>query len=69
MTVSEATVVRYRVEAFLLRHKIAPTTFGRLVASDNRLVADMRAGRRLRPATKGAVLGFMLGYERGLKSK
>jgi hypothetical protein len=51
------------VETFLLRHRMAPTLFGRHAAQDPRLVSDMRAGRAPRAPLDQRVRGFMDGYE------
>ena len=49
---------------FLVRHpSMARTTFGRLAASDARLVEEMRRGREVRPATAAKVRAFMAGRE------
>ena len=45
---------------------MAPTTFGRRVARDPRLVLDMRNGRCLRPAMALRAEAFMAAYERQL---
>lgn len=51
------------IEAFLHRHAMTATTFGRVAARDPRLVADLRAGRDPRPPLDQRVRGFMEGYE------
>ena len=53
------------IEGFLRRTGIAPTTFGRLVAADPRLVFDMRLGREPRPALRSRVEHFMNTYNEG----
>ncbi len=47
------------IERFLQRTGIAPTQFGRLAASDPRLVFDLRNGREPRPALRQRVEHFM----------
>lgn len=39
-----------RIESHLLRHKLAPSRFGRGLCNDPRLVFDLRNGRQLRRA-------------------
>lgn len=51
------------VEAFLTRHAMSATQFGREAAQDPRLVADMREGREPRPPLDQRVRGFMAGFE------
>lgn len=49
------------------RHGIAPSLFGRHAANDPRLIADMEAGRRLRPETKERVREFIADLANGLQ--
>ena len=52
-----------KVEKFLRRHRMAPTTFGRLAARDPRFVLDLRMGREPRDRTEQRIRGFMAGFE------
>ncbi|MDP3674348.1 MAG: hypothetical protein Q8R44_04530 [Novosphingobium sp.] len=47
------------IERFLRSTGLAPTTFGRLAASDPRLVFDMRNGREPRESLRSRVEHFM----------
>ncbi|MGC1469234.1 MAG: hypothetical protein WA793_07615 [Sphingorhabdus sp.] len=58
--------INRKIERFLRRHDMAPTTFGRRVARDPRLVLDMRNGRCLRPAMVLKAEAFMAAFERHL---
>mgnify|MGYP006328245189 FL=1 len=58
--------INRKIERFLRQHDMAPTTFGRRVARDPRLVLDMRNGRCLRPAMVLKVEAFMAAFERHL---
>jgi hypothetical protein len=58
--------INLKIERFLRRYGVAPTTFGRRVARDPRLVHDMRRGRCLRPAMAARAEAFMADYEREL---
>ena len=51
-----------KIEIFLRRYRMAPTTFGRLAAQDPRFVLDLRNGRRPRTETEGRVEHFMNNY-------
>jgi hypothetical protein len=51
------------VEAFLQRHRMSPSRFGRHAAQDPRLVADLRGGRAPRPALDQRLRGFMDGFD------
>ena len=51
-----------KVERFLGRTGLAPTTFGRLAVSDPRLVFDLRNGREPREAMRSRVEHFMNTY-------
>ena len=48
-----------QIEAHLERTRVAPSTFGRLAAGDPRLVADLRAGRQLREATRSRIMHYL----------
>lgn len=58
--------INRKIERFLRQHDVAPTTFGRRVARDPRLVLDMRNGRCLRPAMVLKAEAFMAAFERHL---
>ncbi len=58
--------INRKIERFLRQHDMAPTTFGRRVARDPRLVLDMRNGRCLRPAMVLRAEAFMAAFERHL---
>ena len=58
--------IKRKIERFLRQHDMAPTTFGRRVARDPRLVLDMRNGRCLRPAMVLKAEAFMAAFERHL---
>lgn len=49
------------IEAFLLRHSMAPTALGAALG-DRHLVRQIRGGRRLWPETEAKVRKFMLEY-------
>lgn len=51
-----------KIEAFLRRHEMPATKFGRLAVKDPRFVLDLRNGREPRPATERRVEGFMEAY-------
>jgi len=55
--------INLQIERFLRSQDMAATKFGRLAASDPRLVLDMRNGRELRPAMIARLQKFMDGYE------
>jgi hypothetical protein len=59
--------INRKIERFLRQHDMAPTTFGRRVARDPRLVLDMRNGRCLRPAMAIKAEAFMAAYKRHLE--
>lgn len=54
-----------RIERFLRTTGMPWTKFGRLAASDPRLVADLRNGRTPRPAMERRVEHFMNTYQEG----
>lgn len=58
--------INRKIERFLRQHDMAPTSFGRRVARDPRLVLDMRNGRCLRPAMVLKAEAFMAAFERHL---
>jgi hypothetical protein len=53
------------IEKFLRERRVAPTTFGRLAASDPRLVFDLRNGREPRKRLRLRVEHFMNTFEEG----
>ncbi|MFN3747307.1 MAG: hypothetical protein ACK4SJ_01325 [Sphingorhabdus sp.] len=59
--------INRKIERFLRLHNMAPTTFGRRVARDPRLVLDMRNGRCLRESMVVKAEAFMAAYERHLE--
>jgi hypothetical protein len=48
---------------------MALSQFGRLAANDPRLVADLRAGRELRPTTVAKVLAFMANSDASMETQ
>lgn len=44
---AQTAKLRRRIEAFLVRNKMAPTAFGRKVCNDPMLVRELRAGRKV----------------------
>jgi hypothetical protein len=52
------------VERFLREQDLPPTKFGRLAASDPRLVLDMRMGREIRPEMETKLRQFMAAHGR-----
>jgi len=48
-----------QIEEYLLRTNVAPSSFGRLAVGDPRLVADLKAGRRLRRRTEERLRGYL----------
>ena len=53
------------IEKFLRDRSLAPTTFGRLAASDPRLVFDLRNGRETRQPLRSRVEHFMNTFQEG----
>jgi hypothetical protein len=53
------------IERFLERTGLPPTKFGRLAASDPRLVFDLRNGREPRVVLRSRVEHFMNTYREG----
>lgn len=58
--------INRKIEHFLRRHGMAPTTFGRRVARDPRLVLDMRNGRCLRTPMVLRAEAFIAAHEHHL---
>ncbi|MGL5837724.1 MAG: hypothetical protein ACRCY3_04410 [Sphingorhabdus sp.] len=61
--------INRKIERFLRRYDMAPTTFGRLAVRDPRLVHDMRRGRCLRSVMAARIESFMDAYEHRLLAK
>jgi hypothetical protein len=49
----------HRIEAFLKRTGMSPTSFGREAAGDPKLVHDLRCGREPRRATERRILRWI----------
>lgn len=56
-----------RIEDYLRRTGMRPTTFGRLALRDPLLIADLRRGRILRPLTQARIEAFLDRAEKALK--
>lgn len=54
---------RQRVERFLKKHKMAPSTFGRLSCNRSKLVSDLRNGLEPTPSTMDALEQWMRDYK------
>lgn len=48
-----------RVEAFLVEHKMVPTTFGKLAVNDGSFVSRLRAGVDMKVSTLRRAVAFM----------
>lgn len=48
-----------QIEAFIERSHMSPSRFGRLSAHDPRLIADIKAGRRLRYRTEEKIRRYL----------
>lgn len=48
-----------RIDRYLRHTNTPPTTFGRRVVNDPRLVGDLRRGRELGPRVAGRVVHFL----------
>lgn len=51
-----------RIEAFLTRHSMKPTAFGRSALGDGSLIANLKAGRSMTLKSAQRVLDFMATY-------
>jgi len=51
------------IEAFLVKHGMAPSRFGALAIGDARLVADLQTGRDPKASTVDRVRRFMSEYQ------
>lgn len=49
----------WRIERFLRRSGMPPTTFGRRAINDPQLLHDLRNGRQLRAATAARIEAFI----------
>lgn len=58
-----------KVEAFIRRHNLSPTTFGLWAMNDSRFVFDLRDGRLCFGRTIRRVYQFMDEYERKQEAK
>lgn len=58
-----------RVEAFIRRHDLSPTTFGLWAMNDSRFVFDLREGRACFGRTIRHVCRYMEEYERKQEAK
>jgi hypothetical protein len=52
-------LLRQRIHRFLLRSRMAPTRFGRIVVRDPRFVKDLWNGRRPRPSVTAKVCAYL----------
>lgn len=52
-----------KVESFLVKHNLTPTTFGIWAMDDSRFVFDLRKGRMCFGKTVRKVLAYMTAYE------
>ncbi|MDK2767952.1 MAG: hypothetical protein KYX69_09560 [Sphingomonas sp.] len=48
-----------QIESYLAQTRMPASTFGRLVAGDPRLVADLRSGRRPREKTRARLQRYL----------
>lgn len=55
--------VQRKIEKFLSKSAMPPATFGRLAASDPRLVSDLRNGREPRPPMVARIEAFLAAQE------
>lgn len=58
-----------RVEGFIRRHELSPTTFGFWAVNDSQFVFELRAGRRCFGTTIRRVYRFMEEYEQKQEAK
>lgn len=61
--VSSSKKLLAEIEAFLLAHELAPTTFGQLATKDRHLVRNMRTGRQVTLQTADRIRNFMSTYQ------
>jgi hypothetical protein len=52
------------IDSFLKAHQLAESYFGRQAVNDWKLVAQLRAGRRLWPDTEARIRMFMAAYRK-----
>lgn len=57
------TALIAEIDAFIAKHGMAESTFGRKVASDWRLVSQLRNGREPRSRTVARIRKFMGSYK------
>ena len=57
--------VHRKIERFLRRADMSPTTFGRLAANDPRLVHDLRRGREVGAILAARLEAFLSAQEHG----
>jgi hypothetical protein len=51
------------IRPFLRKHNMEATAFGRRAVNDPKLVADIMAGRVIRPKTEARIKAFMESYQ------
>lgn len=52
-----------KIDAFLAKHPLAETTFGRMSVSDTYFVERLRSGGECLPRTEQKVIAFMKAYK------
>jgi hypothetical protein len=52
-----------QIEAYIAQAQMPPSRFGRLSAGDPRLVADLKAGRKLRCKTEDRIRSYLSANE------
>jgi len=57
------------IDSFLTAHKMAESYFGRKAVNDWKLVAQLRAGRRLWPDTEARIRAFMASYQKPARGR
>lgn len=63
MLITDAQLIE-RIEAFLIRHDMAPTRFGREAANEASFINTLKNGRSVSLARANKVVAFMERYER-----
>ena len=61
--------VLIRINRYLLRSRTTPSAFGLAAAGDPKLVAELRAGRRPRPALRRRLEAYLDAAEARLERK
>lgn len=51
------------IEAFIVRHDLNPSRFGRMAMGDPKFVYELRKGRRMEPETMDELRTFMKAYQ------